>query len=83
MKSKDKLVKINELVERINTNILKGKEWHFTFENKGANNYCICIIKDKQEFYTSSFGTFDNVIASLELILTMFNIELNKKKEDK
>ena len=83
MKSKDKLVKINELINKINTNILKGKEWQFAFVNRYANNYCICIIKNEQEYYSSSFGTFDNVIASLELILTMFSIELNRKKEDK
>ena len=80
MKSKDKLDKIDELVSKINNNIVKNTSWNMKFDNKGANCYCLSIIKNKEEIFYSKFGTFDNVISALELIIQMFNKDLNDRK---
>lgn len=79
-KENPKLVKIDELLKKINNNILKGKKWKYIFDNKGANCYCICIIQDEKELHVGKFGTFDNVISALELIISMFNKELNDRE---
>lgn len=79
MKSKDKLDKIEELVSKINNNIVKNTSWIIKFDNKGANCYCLSIIKKKEEVFYSKFGTFDNVISALELIIKMFDKELNDR----
>lgn len=80
MKSRDKLDKIEGLLLKINNNITKNASWNMKFDNKGANCYCLSIIKNKEEVYYSEFGTFDNVISALELIIQMFSKDLNDRK---
>lgn len=80
MKSKEKLEYITTLIEKLNKAILKNKNWKLQFINKGANNYCISIVEDTRELYSSSFGTYDNVMQCLDLIKSMFSLEINERK---
>ena len=84
MKSIEKLGTIKEKMERINNNILINRTWNIEFVNRGANRYCLVIkLENGEEYYNGVFATYESVISALDLILNMFDKELNKKKEGK
>lgn len=80
MKSREKLILIEEKIKTINTTILKNRDWNIEFINRGANNYCLIIkLANNEEYYNGTFATFESVLSALDLILNMFSAELNKK----
>ena len=79
MKSLDKLDVINERIKMLNETILKNKKWKLAFDNKGTNNYCLCVVHGKKELFTASFATYGSVLAALMLLQFMFMRALNEK----
>lgn len=80
MKSREKLILMEEKINTINTTILKNKDWKIEFINRGANNYCLIIkLKNNKEYFNGTFVTYESVLSALDLILNMFSAELNKK----
>jgi len=67
-KSVEKLDYINKSIDKLNKRLV-NRTFKVSFENKGANNYCL-IIKD--EYY--SFNTCDDVINCLVFIDKMFEV---------
>lgn len=78
MKSLDKLDNIKERIDTLNKTILKNKKWKLAFDNKGTNNYCLCIVHDKKELFAASFATYGSVVSALMLLQFMFLKALNK-----
>lgn len=77
MKSKEKIKYIEEMVDKINNQVLKNKTWKIEFNNQlGANNYCL-IIEDN----IFSFNTYDSLISCLNLLKVMFSKALNERKK--
>lgn len=75
MKSLDKIQNINKLVDRLNNELLKNKDWKIKFDNqRGANNYCLLI-----EDNVFSFNTYDSMISGLNLIATIFDRARNER----
>lgn len=84
MKSIEKLDLMKEKIDKINNNILVNRTWNIEFINRGANDYCLVIkLKNKKEYYNGRFATYDSVLSALDLILNMFDKELNKKSDNK
>ena len=79
MKSLDKLDVINERIKILNETILKNKKWKLAFDNKGTNNYCLCVVHCKKELFAASFATYGSVLAALMLLQFMFMRALNEK----
>ena len=79
MKSLDKLDVINERIKILNETILKNKKWKLAFDNKGTNNYCLCVVLDKKELFAASFATYGSVLAALMLLQFMFLRALDEK----
>ena len=79
MKSLDKLAVINERIKILNETILKNKKWKLAFDNKGTNNYCLCVVHGKKELFAASFATYGSVLAALMLLQFMFMRALNEK----
>lgn len=80
MKSREKLILMEEKINAINTTILKNRDWKIEFINRGANNYCLIIkLNNKEEYFNGTFATYESVLSALDLILNMFSAELNKK----
>ena len=79
MKSLDKLDVINERIKILNETILKNKKWKLAFDNKGTNNYCLCVMHGKKELFAASFATYGSVVAALMLLQFMFMRALNEK----
>lgn len=77
MKSTEKIYMIEKKVEQLNEGVLKNKSWKLKHINRGANNYCLVIIKDNKEVFNGSFNTYDSELSCLYLLLTMFSKELN------
>ena len=78
MKSLDKLDNIKERIDTLNKTILKNKKWKLAFDNKGTNNYCLCIVHGKKELFAASFATYGSVVSALMLLQFMFLKALNK-----
>lgn len=79
MKSLDKLDIINERIKLLNETVLKNKKWKLAYDNKGTNNYCICVVQNKKELFSASFATYGSVIAALMLLQFMFLRAMNEK----
>ena len=75
-KSTEKLTYIDKYIKRLNER-LRNRTFKVSFENKGANDYCLKI---KDEYY--SFNTYDDVINCLVFIDFMFE-ETKKELGDK
>ena len=75
-KSTEKLTYIDKYIKRLNER-LRNRTFKVSFENKGANDYCLKI---KDEYY--SFNTYDDVINCLVFIDFMFE-ETKKEMGDK
>ena len=84
MKSREKLDLMQEKIDKINNNILINRTWNIEFINRGANNYCLVIkLENGEEYYNGIFATYESVLSALDLILNMFNKELNKRSDNK
>ena len=79
MKSWDKLGIINERIDVLNKTILKNKKWKLAFDNKGTNNYCLCVVLGKKELFAASFATYGSVVSALILLQFIFSKALNEK----
>ena len=80
MKSSEKLELINSKIKLLNDSVLKTKTWKLNYVNRGANNYCITIMKGKEELFNGKFNTYDCVLSALSLIENMFKQALNERK---
>lgn len=77
MKSADKVKYIQEMVEKINNELLKNKAWKIRFDNQlGANNYCLLV--DKEMF---SFNTYDGAISCLRFMIEIFSRATRERKD--
>ena len=84
MKSIEKLDSIKEKLARINNNILINRTWNIEFINRGANKYCLVIkLKNGTEYFNGVFATYESVLSALDLILKMFDKELDKERKGK
>lgn len=82
MKSIEKLQMIKDKTREINDNVLKFKKWKLNYVNKGANNYCLTIVLNKQELFCGEFDTYGSVLNCLELMEFMFSKALNEKQKE-
>lgn len=73
MKSLDKLKVIENKIDILNSTVLRNKDFKLSYDNKGANNYCISLRGN-----SFSFATYGSVISSLDLLITLF-----KKEEER
>lgn len=65
-RNQDKLDHIEKYIKKLNQR-LKNRSFKVSFENKGANNYCLQV---KEEYF--SFNTYDDVINCLLFIDYLF-----------
>ena len=77
MKPIEKIVLIEKKVKQLNDNVFKGKTWELKHINRGANDYCLVIIKGNEEIFNGRFNTYDSELSCLDLLLTIFSKELN------
>lgn len=82
MKSIEKLQMIKDKTREINDNVLKFKKWKLKYVNKGANNYCLTIVLNKQELFCGKFDTYGSALSCLELMEFMFSKALNEKQKE-
>lgn len=81
MTPNEKLKVIKEKVELLNDGVLKNKKWKLTYVNKGANNYCLAIVLNKQELFCGKFDTYGSVLSCLELMEFMFKRAFEEKQK--
>lgn len=79
MKSSEKLALINEKIDLLNNGVLRLKDWKLNYINKGANNYCLAIVLNKQELFCGKFDTYGSVLSCLELMEFMFKRAFEEK----
>lgn len=68
MGNKEKYTRINDQINRINSNILPHFPRKLAFEKHGSGEYCIIL---GQKSY--KFATLGDVIAHLDFILDLFS----------
>lgn len=82
MKPSEKLELIETKINTFNSSVLKMKKWKINYINRGANNYCLTIVLNKEELFNGKFNTYDSVLSCLELLEFMFSRALEEKQKE-